>query len=139
VRVEERIKIARAPVDVWEVVADRVNDPHWCRKVKAVEPAGQDLWNVWHRPVPLRPTALLKTEHIRAEPPNYLLMREEDDASVFDVEYRLDPTAIGTELTQVSKFTWKALPRALQPIFAYGVRRDVAAQLRDLKRLLETA
>ena len=135
---QERIEIARAPAEVWDVVADRANDPHWCRKVKAVERVSGDEWNVWHRPVPLRPVALLKTQHIRAEAPTYLVMREEDDASVFIVEYRLDPTPSGTALTQISEFNWKKLPGALQPIFAYGVRRDIRGQLRDLKRLLET-
>jgi hypothetical protein len=66
-------------------------------------------------------------------------MREEDAASVFDVEYRLDEIADGTQLTQVSEFQWKKLPRPLQRVLALGVRRDVAAQLRDLKRCLERA
>lgn len=138
-RVEERIEIARPLAEVWAFIANRANDPKWCRKVKAVEPAGEDRWKVWHKPVPLRPLALLETKHLRVEPPTYLSMREEDHASVFDVEYRLAPTADGTSFTQVSEVNWKKLPGALQPIFGYGVRRDVAAQLRQLKRSLETA
>ena len=138
-RVEACIEIARSPADVWDVVADRANDPRWCRKVKAVEQVGEGQWNVWHRPVPLQPLALLKVQHTRAEPPRYLAMREEDDASTFTVEYRLEPIPAGTSFSQISDFQWKKLPRALQPIFACGVRRDVKAQLRDLKRLLETA
>ena len=138
-RVEASIEIARLPADVWVIVADRANDPRWCRKVKAVERAGEGQWNVWHKPVPLRPSALLKVQHLRAEAPRYLAMREEDDASTFTVEYRLEPTPAGTSFTQVSEFSWKKLPRPLQAIFAYGVRRDVQGQLRKLKRLLETA
>jgi uncharacterized protein YndB with AHSA1/START domain len=138
-RVEASIEIAQPPAVVWDIVADRGQDPRWCPKVKTVERAGEGLWNVWHKPVPLRPAALLKVEHIRAEAPRYLTMREEDDASTFTVEYRLVPTASGTSFTQISEFTWKTLPRGLRTIFAYGVRRDVKAQLRELKRLLETA
>lgn len=137
-RVEAHIEIARGPEQVWDVVADRANDPRWCRKVKRAERVDGSRWNVWHRPVPLRPAALLKTEHLREEPPRYLTMREEDDASVFIVEYRLDPIPAGTSFTQVSEFHWKKLPSPLQPIFAYGVKRDVRAQLRNLKRLLES-
>jgi uncharacterized protein YndB with AHSA1/START domain len=139
VRVQASIEIARSPADVWEVVADRANDPRWCRKVKKVESAGAGQWNVWHQPIPLRPAVLLKTQHIRAEAPTYLAMREEDDESVFIVEYRLTTAPAGTSLTQTSEFTWKKLPRGLQSILAYGVRRDVTGQLRDLKLLLETA
>jgi hypothetical protein len=138
-RVEAHIEIARAPAEVWDVVADRANDPKWCRKVKAVECVGDGQWSVWHKPIPLRPVTSLKTRHIRAQAPTYLALREEDDASVFIVEYRLDRTPAGTSFTQISEFDWKKLPSALQSIFAYGVRRDVRRQLRDLKRLLETA
>jgi hypothetical protein len=109
VRVEERVEIALAPEEIWAFIANPANDPKWCPKVKAVEPAGDGRWNVWHKPIPLRPVALLKTEHVQAEPPTY----------------------------QVSEFNWKKLPRLLQPIFSYGVRRDVMKQLRNLKRLLE--
>jgi len=131
--------IARAPEDVWDFVADHANDPAWCRKVKAVEPSGSRRWRVWHKPVPLRPAALLETTHTREERPTYLAIREQDDASVFDVEYRLERAARGTLFTQVSTFEWKALPRPFRTIFAIGVRRDVAGQLRALKRHLEAA
>jgi hypothetical protein len=64
---------------------------------------------------------------------------EEDEASVFNVEYRLQPTAAGTRFTQVSDFRWKTLPRILHKIFERGVRRDVRRQLRELKKVLEAA
>jgi Polyketide cyclase / dehydrase and lipid transport len=136
VRIEERIEVSRRPAVVWEFVACRENDPRWCPKVKAVEATGPGRWDVWHKPVPLRPVALLRTEHVRVNPPLYLALREEDDASLCEVEYRLDPTPTGTALAQISTFTWKRLPKLLQPIFNFGVRRDVATQLRALKRLL---
>jgi hypothetical protein len=73
-----------------------------------------------------------------AEPPSRLTLRQEDRASVFDVEYRLEPSGAGTRFTQVSTFEWKRLPRMLQGTFARGVRRDVRGQLRALKRQLES-
>src|SRR3954454_4824776 len=112
-RVEERIDIAR-PVDVvWHFVADRSNDPRWCRKVKAVEERGERRWTVTHKPVPLRPPMELEVEHLTEEPPARLTMRQTDEASTFAVEYRLEPAAGGTRLTQVSDFEWKKLPRLL--------------------------
>lgn len=91
-RVEARIAIARPPEEVWEFVVDHSNDPTWCRKVKAAEPAGGAKWKVWHKPVPLRPVALLETTHLYEDPPD-LAIREEDPSSVFDVEYRLERTS----------------------------------------------
>lgn len=75
--------------------------------------------------------------HQDVEPPSRLTLREEDEASVFHVEYRLEPSETGTRFTQISEFEWKKLPRVLHRTFAHGVRRDLRGQLRALKRLLE--
>jgi hypothetical protein len=106
--------------------------------VKSVERAGQGRWEVLHRPIPLQPPSRLVLEHVEASPPERLLMREEDDASVFEVEYRLAPAADGgTRFMQVSEFEWKRGPRVLHVLLARGVRRDVCRQLRCLKEALE--
>jgi uncharacterized protein YndB with AHSA1/START domain len=136
-RVEESIEIARSPAAVWPLVADPLHDPRWCRKVKSVKATGERRWIVIHKPVPLRPPMELALEHLDVQPPSRLTLREEDDASIFHVEYRLEPIAAGTRFTQVSEFEWKKLPRVLRGMFARGVRRDVRGQLRRLKRLLE--
>ena len=138
-RIEERVEIGRPPIAVWELVADHGNDPRWCRKVKRVQATGDGRWNVWHKPVPLRPATLLEIEHVRADAPSYLALREEDDASLFEIEYRLTATSAGTSFVQLGEVTWKKLPSALQPIFNLGVRRDVSGQLRALKQLLEAS
>lgn len=131
------MEIARPPEEVWAFVADHANDPRWCKKVKAVEPAGERRWKLTHKPVPLRPPVQLDVEQLEHDPPRRLKLREEDDASVFDVEYRLEPTATGTRFTQVSDFEWKKLPKILHGTFARGVRNDIRGQLRDLKATLE--
>jgi hypothetical protein len=91
-----------------------------------------------HKPVPLRPPMQLVLEQLEIEPPKRLKLREEDEASIFNVEYRLETAGTGTRLTQVSEFEWKRLPRVLHGTFARGVRRDVRNQLRTVKRLLES-
>ena len=136
-RIEESIEIASSPEAVWAIVADPLKDPSWCPKVKSVKQAGEGRWIVSHKPVPLRPPMELTLEHREVTPPSRLSFRQEDEASVFDVEYRLEPSAEGTRFTQISEFEWKRLPRILHGMFARGVRRDVRAQLHALKRLLE--
>ena len=137
VRIEEHVEIMRSQPEVWDFVAEPLNDPQWCSKVKAVEPSGSNRWSVWHRPVPFRPPVSLTVEHLIVEPPNRLTVREEDDAGVFNVEYRLDATESGTRFTQMSECEWKRLPKLLRPIYDRGTRRDVRAQLRSLKTVLE--
>jgi len=89
--------------------------------------------------VPLRPAAELMVEHLELTPLQRLTMLEEDAASVFRVEYRLDGVLSETRFTQVSDFEWKKLPRILHRPFAGGVRRDMRQQLKALKRVLEHA
>jgi hypothetical protein len=136
-RIEETMQIRRSPEEVWAFVVDHRNDPLWCKKVEAVEPGESDKWTVRHKPVPLRPSITLVVERLETDPPRFLKLREEDDVSVFDVEYHLDAGGQGTRFTQISEFEWKKLPRLLHNTFARGVRRDVRGQLRDLKRVLE--
>jgi hypothetical protein len=119
------------------VVVDPLNDPRWCPKVKQVDPTGERRWRVLHKPVPLRPAAELTVEQVEVDPPRRLRLREEDDASVFDVEYRLEPAGEGTRFTQVSEIEWKKLPRFLHGTFKRGVQRDLQRQLRELKDLVE--
>jgi hypothetical protein len=86
----------------------------------------------------LRPALELVVERTEAEQPHRLTFREEDEVSVFHVEYRLEEIRDDTtRFTQVSEFEWKRLPKILHGVFARGVRRDVRNQLRALKRLLD--
>jgi len=80
----------------------------------------------------------LTLEHTQLQRPEKLTLREEDEASIFDVEYRLERSGAGTRITQISDFEWKKLPRVLHATFARGVRRDVRAQLRLLKQVVES-
>ncbi len=137
IRIEESIEIARSPQDVWDTVVDPLNDPRWCTKVKSVKASGEDRWTVTHKPVPLRPPMEMVVEQLEVVPPQRLKLREEDEASTFEVEYRLQVTDTGTRFTQISEFEWKRLPRFLHRTFERGVRRDVRNQLQALKRLLE--
>lgn len=137
-RVEESITIARPREDVWAFVAEPLNDPKWCSKVESVESAGEHRWHVLHKPIPMRPPLELVLEHRDVEPPSRLTMHQEDEGSVFDVEYRLEPSGTGTRITQVSDFEWKRLPRPVQLFLKGGVRRDVRNQLKLLKQTLES-
>jgi uncharacterized protein YndB with AHSA1/START domain len=135
-RLEETIRIAQPPEKVWAVVADPGNDLRWCRAVKSVEPAGDRRWRVMHKPIPLRPPRELELEQLEAEPAHRLVLRQEDAAAVFNVEYWVEPAESGTRFTQVSEFTWKTLPQVLHGTFGRAVGREVRGQLRALKVLL---
>lgn len=132
-RVEESIEIARPLQEVWDFVADPMNDVRWCPKVKRVEAAGPGVWKVSHKPVPWRSAIELELRQVEVDEPRRMLIREEDDVSVFEVEYRLEPSGPATRFTQVSEIEWKRLPRFLYGVFERGVRRDLRVQLRELR------
>lgn len=135
-RVEEAIEIPCPPQEVWDFVVDPMNDPLWCSKVQSVEAAGENRWVVRHRPVPLRPSIELLVQQLEKDEPRRLLIREEDDVSVFRVEYRVEPCPAGTRFVQASEFEWKKLPGFLHKTFEKGVRRDIRKQLRALRERL---
>lgn len=89
------------------MVADPLHDPRWCRKVKSVEATGERHWLVIHKPVRLRPPTELALEQLDVQPPRRLTLREADEASIFQVEYRIEPIETGMRFTQVSEFEWK--------------------------------
>ena len=101
-----------------------------------MQPLGDGRWRVVHKPVPLRPATELIVDQVDADPPRRLRLREEDDASVVEVEYRLEPSAGKTRFGQASDVDWKRLPRVLHGTFRRGVQRDVRQQLRALERRL---
>jgi carbon monoxide dehydrogenase subunit G len=139
VRVTESIEINRDLAQVWDFISDPMNDPVWCPKVTLVNQVAPGRWVVQHKPIPLRPPAALTVDQIAIAAPHRLVLHEEDGASIFEVEYQLEPTSAGMRFTQVSDFTWKRLPVIVQRLLAPGVRRDVRRQLRELKRTLEAS
>jgi uncharacterized protein YndB with AHSA1/START domain len=134
--IERQIEIARPLEEVFAYVADARNDPRWCPKVVSVE-GGPDRYDVVHKPVPLRPARRLSMTRVREDAPREIAWLEDDGTDVFKVTYSLTATATGTLFAQRSDADVGAVPRFLHPLWRHGIGRDVARQLRELKRVLE--
>src|SRR5438093_12693641 len=142
------MRIVRAVVidchieDVFAYVADPVNDPEWCEKVLAVEqvegsgPGPGTRYAVVHRPIPLRPPRRMAQTCLAWDPPRRIEWREDDGVDLFHVIYELETIWTWTRLTQPSD-VFLGTPRVLHPLLKAGIGRDVARQLRALKRVLE--
>jgi hypothetical protein len=128
--------------DVFAFVADPLNDPAWCAKVLRVEqvegngPRLDARYEVLHRPIPFRPARRMAHTCVDWEPPRRVAWREDDRADVIDVTYELESVWTSTRLTQRDDAR-RGAPRALHPLLRAGIGRDVARQLRTLKRVLE--
>jgi hypothetical protein len=75
-------------------------------------------------------------ECLEWEPPARIRWREHDSDDVIDVAYELEPVWTSTRFTQRDEARLGA-PRPLHPLLRIGIGRDVARQLRTLKRVLE--
>jgi uncharacterized protein YndB with AHSA1/START domain len=140
--IEREIEIHRPIQEVFDHVAEPRNDPRWCRKVVSVEqvegtgPGPGSRYAVVHRPVPGRPARNLDHSCLAWDPPRRIEWREDDGTDVFVVEYLLEPTAGGTRFRQRSDAELGS-SRLLRPLYRIGIGRDIAGQLRALKRVLE--
>ena len=141
-RIVRSIVIDRHVAEVFAFVADPRDDVRWCAKVDAVEqvagegPGPGSRYEVVHRPIPLRPARRMAYECLDWEPPKLIRWREHDGDDVIDVTYELEPLWTATRFTQRDDARLRA-PRLLHPLLRAGIGRDVARQLRSLKRLLE--
>jgi uncharacterized protein YndB with AHSA1/START domain len=141
VEIVRHVEIARPIAEVFEFVGDATNDPRWCPKVVSAEhvsgSGGDARYAVVHKPVPGMPERQMEMSCVGWEPPRRIEWLQDDGTDVFRVVYSLEPAADdSTRLTQTSVATITA-PRMLRPIYRAGIGRDIAGQLRRLKRLLE--
>jgi uncharacterized protein YndB with AHSA1/START domain len=136
--------IARSAEEVFAFVADPLNDPRWCPKVKACEqvegdgPAPGARYLAKHQPTRVKPAAELRVELIELDAPRLARFREEDEDGVFDVTYLLEPAGEGTRFIQRSDVEWK-IPKPLQLLANRMVPRHLDGQMKALKRELEAS
>jgi len=141
VKIVRKVEIDRPVEAVFDFVADARNDTRWCPKVKSVSlesgAGGDARYAVVHKPVPGQAERQMEMTCVGWERPHRLEWREDDGTDVFLVSYELEPLSEGrTRLTQTSDAEVGA-PKLLRPIYRAGIGRDIAGQLRRLKKLLE--
>ena len=137
--IERSIVIERPVEEVFAFVSDPRNDVRWGRKVQSVTPLSEGRWEVVHKPVPGRPERRMEMTRVAFDPPRSLQLLEDDGTDVFRVTYSLSPDGSGTRFVQRSDASVGAVPSFLYPLWRFGIGRDVARQLRDLKKVLEAA
>jgi len=143
------MQIARSVVvdshieDVFDFVADPLNDPAWCPKVLVVDQVEGDgpgpgaAYEVLHRPIPFRPPRRMVHRCLSWEPPRRIQWREDDGHDVIDVTYDLEPMWTSTRFTQRDEIVRLGAPRIVHPLFKHGIGRDIDRQLQSLQGVLE--
>src|SRR3954447_21238741 len=141
--IERSIEIARRPEEVFAFVSDPRNDPLWCPKVKSVELAGDAevgadaRYVVIHRPIPFLPPRRMDYSVVEWSAPERIVWREDDGHDVITVEYLIEASETGTHFVQRDEAELGA-PRVLHPLMRIGIGSDIARQLKQLRKRLET-
>jgi Polyketide cyclase / dehydrase and lipid transport len=143
------MQIARSVVvdshieDVFDFLADPLNDPAWCAKVLVVDQVEGDgpgpgaAYEVLHRPIPFRPARRMVHRCLSWERPIRIAWREDDGADVIDVTYDLEAIWTSTRFTQRDEIVRLGAPRILHPLMKAGIGRDIERQLQQLQGVLE--
>jgi uncharacterized protein YndB with AHSA1/START domain len=141
VKLDREVVIARPIEEVFEFVADARNDVRWCPKVRSVSlVSGEDAearYAVVHKPVPWLPSREMQMNCVWFDRPQRLEWREEDGTDVFRVTYELESLDGGKTRFRQRSDAELGAPSWMHPIYKAGIGRDLARQLRKLKKLLE--
>ncbi|AII11175.1 SRPBCC family protein [Rhodococcus opacus] len=140
--VEDSIVITRPIGEVFDFVADQTNAPRWQDGLLAVRRITDGPPAVGTKHVVVR-TFLgrrleLTNEYVHYEPNKKITFTGASGPSSFDVSYLTDTTADGTRVTCQMRMEQKGLFKLGDPLVAANLKRAFAANLHNLKDLLET-
>lgn len=134
--------LIRRPVEeVFEFVADALNDPawcervHWCRQVEGDSPVVGARYEAEHHPSGYPWAHLRHIEVVDLVRPTLVRWLQADRLGEFDIAYELRAVEGGTELRQHDRIRWRLPGMGL--VGRRIVQRHVGEQHEELKKLLE--
>jgi carbon monoxide dehydrogenase subunit G len=134
------VQIERAPPEVFAFVTDPANYPRWQPSLVEVRPHSRGPLRVGSEATELRrflgrevETTWTCVEH---EPVSRSAIETDDGPVPFRGTFKLEPFGGGTRLTW-SVETWGAASRLGGPLVGRATRRELEANARRLKQLLE--
>jgi uncharacterized protein YndB with AHSA1/START domain len=142
IEVEDSIVIARPIGEVFTFVADQTNAPRWQEGLSEVRRVTEGPPGVGTKHVVVRKfmgrKLELTNEYVHYEPNTKVTFTGASGPSRFEAEYLINMTAEGTRLTCRMQMEQKGLFKLGDPLVAASLRREFAANLQNLKALLET-
>lgn len=141
-RIVETVHIDRPPEDVWSVVADLDSHPEWrpaLREFRQVSDGPLGVGTRIREVLSWRGREIVIEDVVTAfEPPHRLGLRGGWKAADFEVDFRLEPTAGGTDATMDWPFYPKSLLLKLAaPLLKGSMQRATAEELENLKAYVE--
>ena len=143
IKVERGIGINCPVEEVFAFVADQANAPLWQSGILEVRrngggPIGVGTGYTFVRKLMGRRLEATN-EYIEYEPNKKIVFRSTSGPMDFRAGYLTEPVADGTQLTSWIEMQPRGFAGLAEPLIASGLRRDVEANLVELKDLLESA
>lgn len=141
INVEDSIIILRPVEEVFAFVADQTNAPKWQDGLLEVRRITDGPIGVGTKHTAVRKflgrRMELTNEYVAYEPNRRVAFRGDSGSMRFEVSYLTEPTANGTKVTCQMQMEQGGLFGLAEPLMAHSLKRDFAANFRDLKALLE--
>lgn len=141
IRTEKTIVIRRSVEDVFAYVGDQANAVHWQAGLVEVQrltdgPTGVGTRHRIVRTFMGRRLAV-ENEYIAFEPGRRVVFRTTSGPMPLEASYAVEPTAGGARVTSTIAMDASRFLSLAEPLIAVGLRREMDAAFRELKRLLE--
>lgn len=141
INVEDSVIINRPVEEVFAFVADQTNAPQWQDGLLEVRRVTDGPIGVGTKHTVVRKflgrRMELTNEYIRYEPNRQVTFKGDTGPARFEVSYLTEATAVGTKVTCQMQMEQGGLFGLAEPFMARSLKRDFAANFRDLKALLE--
>ncbi|MCZ7570174.1 MAG: SRPBCC family protein [Ardenticatenaceae bacterium] len=141
IRVEQSVTVNRPVEEVFAFVADQTNAPRWQSGLLEVRrmtdgPLGVGTQHTFVRKF-LGRRLEASNEYGEYEPNKTIAFKSTSGPMDFRAGYRTEPIAGGTKLTSWIEMQPKGFAGLAEPLIAASLRRELAANLGELKELLE--
>ena len=141
ISVEKSIVIRRPVEEVFAFVADQTNAPRWQAGLLEVRrtsdgPPGAGTTHTFVRKFVGRRLEA-GNEYIDYEPGRRVVFKSTSGPMQFEASYLTEPVAEGTRLTSTIEMQPKGFAGLAEPLIAASLRRDMEANLTELRDLLE--
>jgi uncharacterized protein YndB with AHSA1/START domain len=142
INLEESIIIHCPIAEVFAFVADQTNAPQWQEGLLEVRRTTGEALGVGTKHTVARKflgrRLELTNEYTKYEPNKQISFKGDSGPMRFETSYLTEPTTDGTKVTCQMQMEQGGLFALAEPLMAARLKRDFAANFRDLKRLLET-
>lgn len=142
IRAEKSMALRRSPEDVFAYVSDQTNAVRWQAGLVEVRrlthgPIGVGTRHTLVRTFMGRRMAA-DNEYVAFEPGKRVTFRTTSGPMPLEASYLVEPTDVGARLTSTIEMEASRFVSLAEPLIAAGLRREMNAAFRELKKLLET-